>query len=215
VLLSCRTFDLNNSPRLSTLKSKKFEVTELTEEEVRDVLKKVPETVSYDQLSPATRQLVRIPLHLDLFLRVQDERARYGTDEHATAHAIESLQDLYRALWQTIIRKNEPNAPAVPERERALQVITAEMDRTKRTTVSQSLISSQSPNLGRAIQWLASQGILLPNRVPHDLEWTFLHQTFFDYCYAKNFLEGGKSLIDVVTLWRSRSVCTPSDYSCT
>jgi hypothetical protein len=46
---------------------------------------------------------------------------------------------------------------------------------------------------------LASQGILVPNQAVHSgLEWTFLHQTFFDYCYAKNFLEKRKSLFEIV-----------------
>jgi len=198
VLLSCRTFDLNNSPKLSNLKSKKFEVTELEETEVRLVLETAPHPTHYDQLSPATRRLLRVPLHLDLFLRVLDERTTEKSAGTATAHAIQSLQDLYAALWQTVIRKHDSDAPPVADRELVLQVITDEMDLTKRTTVSQSLMSIQSPNMERAAQWLASQGILVPNRVHSGLEWAFLHQTFFDYCYAKNFLGERKSLFEIV-----------------
>lgn len=37
-------------------------------------------------------------------------------------------------------------------------------------------------------------GILVPGAT----EWSFLHQTFFDYCYAKRFVEKGKSLSETV-----------------
>jgi|GEM_PF-1163505 len=200
VLLSCRTFVLNNTPKLSEIESRKFPVAELAVDEVREVFDKLDfQNVRYERLSPATQQLLRVPLHLDLFIRILSERASHPVTSDSAPREIESLQDLYSLLWQTVVRKNDPEGPLEVHRELVLRLITEEMNPSQRTTVTQSLFSNQSNELQGAVRWLASQGILIPNdALRAGVEWTFLHQTFFDYCYAKYFLEDGKSLYQTV-----------------
>lgn len=204
VLMSCRTFDLNNTPSLKDVESKKFELAELTDEEVTTVLKDLafPDAISV-QLPPATRELLRTPLHLDLFTRALSESSTPRVSLQSLPHEIKSLQDLYIVLWQNVVRKTDPSTPSVSDREMVLRMVADEMNRLQRTTVSQSVLSNQPPELERAAQWLASQGILVPSgsqtrTVQVSLDWTFLHQTFFDYCYAKDFVERAKSLFQTI-----------------
>lgn len=206
ILMSCRTFDLNNDPKLNSIESgKKFQLTELTDEEIREVIKKLElPYIDFDNLSPATKELLRVPLHLDLYTRAIGEQSSHNSGEGTPSHEIKSLQDLYTLLWQNIVRKSDPQAPPVPERERAIQLLTESMDHDQRTAVPQSIFSApETQCLESASQWLASQGILIPTGIPTDtvqasVEWTFLHQTFFDYCYAKSFVEHHRPLFETV-----------------
>jgi hypothetical protein len=206
VLLSCRTYDLNNDPRLKNIESgTKFPLTELTDDEVREVIEQLHlPHIEYARLSPATRELLRTPLHLDLFTRAVGEQAAHGTDAQTAPHEIKSLQDLYTLLWQNIVRRPDPQGPPVPDRERAIHLLTEAMNREQRTAIPQSIFSEpEVQHLYTAAQWLASQGILVPTGAPTETvqasaEWTFLHQTFFDYCYAKSFVENRRPLFETV-----------------
>jgi hypothetical protein len=69
------------------------------------------------------------------------------------------------------------------------------MNREQRTSVPQSVFTRpDAQHLDGATRWLASTGIL----VPSGTGWTFLHQTFFDYCYARRFVDGGGSLSESI-----------------
>jgi hypothetical protein len=191
VLVSCRTFDLNNDPTLRQQLGggKRFSIPELTEEEIRGVLG--PMGLDYDGLSPATRQLLKTPLHLDLFALATGSRPAADAGASA-AQALFSLQDLYTLLWRNVVRKGVAGSPPVPQRERVLALLTDYMNREQRTSAPAAALGD--PTLDDAANWLASEGILSPTGA----EWSFLHQTFFDYCYAKGFVERGESLSEAV-----------------
>lgn len=200
VLMSCRTFDLNNTPSIRDIESRKFELKPLTTEEISEVFAalRLPGTY-FDRLSPATRELLRVPLHLDLFMRALSELASTGTDIARLPHQIRSLQDLYAIIWQQVVCKNDPSAPSVANREMVLKMVTNEVNRKQSMTIPQSLFVDQAVEIGYAAEWLASQGILVPDDlIQLNRGWTLLHQTFFDYCYAKDFVDQGKSLFQII-----------------
>jgi hypothetical protein len=191
VLVSCRVFDLNNDPSLRQQLGggKRFSIPELTEEEIRGVLSLIG--AEYDGLSPATRQLLKTPLHLDLFALATAGRPATALSAPG-AQGLFSLQDLYALLWRNVVRKGAPGAPPVPQRERVLAVLADYMNREQRTSAPTAALGD--PALDDAANWLASEGVLSP----YGVEWTFLHQTFFDYCYAKGFVERSESLSEAV-----------------
>ncbi len=192
ILMSCRIFDLNNDPRLKQLGVKKhFPISELSKDEVKDVLQVIG--LNYDRLSPATQQLLKVPLHLDLFvLAIESQTAGEGL---SVSHGILSLQDLYTLLWRNVVRKTVDGSPAISQRERVISILTDYMNIEQRTSAPQSIIAkTDDEGLETAASWLASEGIL----VPGGTEWSFIHQTFFDYCYAKEFVEAGGSLSDTI-----------------
>ncbi len=64
-----RAFDLNNDPRLKRVEvNRQFALPKLADEEVAGVLRE--EDIDFATLSPASRELLRVPLHLDLFMRI-------------------------------------------------------------------------------------------------------------------------------------------------
>lgn len=193
ILLSCRTFDRNSDPALKRIEIRKqFHLTELSDEQVKDILQEV--NVDFDTLLPATQKLMRVPLHLDLFVRAMEGHVSQPTDRQ-NAQGITSLQELYALLWRNVILKLEPDSPPASEREEVLQLMTERMNCEQRTSVPQSMFATpETQHLERAVNWLASAGILIPGAT----EWSFLHQTFFDYCYARRFVESGMCLAEAI-----------------
>ena len=192
VLLSCRIFDLNSDPRLKRVEvDRRFALPKLADEAVASVRRE--EGVEFGTLSPTTRELLRVPLHLDLFMRILEERSLSGLRRNTDG--ISTLQDLYALLWREVILVSAPGSPPQHEREQVLRLMINYMDRERRTSVPQSVFARpDAQHLEVATRWLASAGIL----VPSGTGWSFLHQTFFDYCYARQFVDGGGSLSETI-----------------
>lgn len=189
IIISCRIFDLNNDPRLNSIEVKKqFSLQELSDDEVKSVLNEIG--FDFEKLLPSTKKLLRVPLHLDLFVRAM-ESGKTQTTNQAGGQDITSLQELYVLLWKKVVLKPEPKSPLLSERDKVLQVLTDYMDLEQRTSAPMSLFTKpETEYLRGAVNWLASAGILIPGRT----EWSYFHQTFFDYCYAKYFVESGGNL---------------------
>lgn len=201
VLISCRTFDLNNDPLLKDIDSgRKFHLPELSTEDVSEVVGELG--IDLDSLSPTTQQLLRVPLHLDLFTRAVGTQTSHDPERSVAPQPVATLQDLYSLLWSNVIRRPDPQAPPVAHREQVIHLLTDAMNRCQRTSAPQSIFyAPETQHLDAAVQWLASQRILISTGAQSGLvqlhtEWCFLHQTFFDYCYAKRFVERGEHLFE-------------------
>ncbi|MEI7771132.1 MAG: hypothetical protein WCI67_14155 [Chloroflexales bacterium] len=192
VILSCRIFDRNSDPRLKRLAIHTgFHINELSDEEVSDVLQ--PNRVDFASLAPPLKKLLRVPLHLDLFMRALEGRDQ--AQPPSIWGGITSVQDLYDLLWRHVILKQAPGCPPATDREAAIRLVAAQMNRDQRTAVPETIfMTPDTKHLEQAVNWLASAGILIQGNA----EWSFLHQTFFDYCYAKQFVERGDSLVQTV-----------------
>lgn len=192
IVLSCRTFDRNSDPRLKRIEvATVFHLAELSDVEVSDVLQ--ANDIDFARLEQPLKKLLRVPLHLDLFVRALEGRER--PQNLLSLRGIASLQDLYDLLWRNVLLKQEPGSPPAAEREAVIHLIADQMNRNQRTSVSETiLMTSDTKHLEQAVTWLASTGVLIQG----DTEWGFLHQTFFDYCYAKQFVARGESLAQTV-----------------
>jgi hypothetical protein len=193
ILISCRAFDRNGDPRLRSIEIKsEFYLAELLEAEVESVLRSVG--VEYDGLSPTTRKLLRVPLHLDLLARAVESQVTWPRDPEVY-RGIGNLQSLYALVWKYVVLKPDPNAPPNHERLEVLGLMTEAMFNEQRTAVSMSLFNTaDTARLERSLTWLASQGII----VDDSNEWSFLHQTFYDYSYARRFVEQGRKLAPAI-----------------
>jgi len=187
IVFSCRVFDYHSDPRFKRIATgRPFAITEFSEDDVRAILSNLK--IDYDSLPGVTQKLLCTPLHLDLFAMAMES----GDSNNSQPHRINSLQDLYDLLWQNIILKNEPKAPPMHERVDVIYVLTEHMDDERRTSGPQSLFhSKENAGLENAVSWLASNGIIIQGGT----EWSFLHQTFFDYCYARRFVESHEDLV--------------------
>src|SRR5207253_5102208 len=96
VVVSCRTFDLKNDPRLSAMPvDRQFSLEPLPDTEVDRVLTNM---IDPSQLLPSHRQLLGLPLHLDIYSRVASTMAG-----DAKLEPYYTLQELYEALWARFI----------------------------------------------------------------------------------------------------------------
>jgi hypothetical protein len=180
VIASCRTFDRNNDPRLRQLETKKeFRVGLLTDEELSQAL--TGAGLGPIQLSQTTRTLLRVPLHFDLFLLA------HGDTQPAT------LQDLYSAVLDHRALRRGDDIPPATIRAQALKALTTAMFTRQQTVVPATFFLDEGgDDMQAAAEWLASEGILLRSTSG----WAFRHQTLFDYLFAREFVESGRSLVD-------------------
>jgi len=182
VALSCRAFDRVADRRLRSLDvEKNVQLVEFSANEIKDVLASA--SVAFDALTSATQALLRTPLHLELFVWLKTSGGR----PEDTAPA--ALQDLYAALLTHVALRVASDAPPVSDREQTLMGMTSFMAAHQRPSTPMSHLRRVDPD-GRATAWLASQGIVT---VANEAA-TFLHQTLFDYLFARQFVDSGTSL---------------------
>jgi len=180
VVASCRTFDLNNDPRLSTIKvDREFELQPLDDSRVGQVLQAIG--INPARLLPAHRVLLRVPLHLSVYAQV----VAGDTPKHPS-ESFRTLQALYEALWQKRIEAVLPDAPAPAERIAAIYQLVEAMQDGRQLTVPMGVLDE----LPEAASYLRREGFIRRERG----NWLFFHQTFFDYCYARRFVAQRRSL---------------------
>lgn len=189
ILISCRLFDRNSDRRIQQIEAtQQFSLNHLSDDETSRVLESMG--VSYKGLPEPTRKLLAIPLHLNLFALALENN---GSRERL--YGVTSLQELYGTIWENIVFKDDPRTPSKADRVQVIRLLTNYMAQNKVTSVPQSvLLQPDLVTLDQAIKWLASTGIIISG----SNKWTFIHQTFFDYCFAHEFVEQGHSLVDEI-----------------
>jgi hypothetical protein len=189
VLLSCRTFDLHTNPSLQALQGqRRFTLDGLTSEDVQAALSGLGFEAT--RLSPVTLELLRVPLHLDL-LALAIEEGSVTAQAIQNAGGLQTLQDLYTLLWNEIVVGQRLGESGAAERIQVLRVLCSSMEHEQQTSAPRTLFEMPETHaLALAVRDLASRGIL--SGTPH--EWSFLHQTFFDYCFSRFFVQDGRRL---------------------
>jgi hypothetical protein len=184
VISSCRTFDLNHDPRLSAIKPEKiFKLLPLTEGQVGQVLKQL--RINPAQLLPSHRALLTTPLHLDIYARIVSENAPTRAPE-----GFGTLQELYEALWQRRIGTTPPAAPSPSKCAAAIYKLVDAMQNNPQLTAPLAVLDEYAA----AARYLQQAGFIRRERG----NYLFAHQTLFDYCYARRFVAGGRSISKVI-----------------
>ncbi|WP_083243633.1 NACHT domain-containing protein, partial [Paenibacillus nuruki] len=191
ILISCRNFDYESDPRFSNLENnKKFHLSPFSDKDIETVLLRIG--FNYHQLSSQSKELLKIPLHLNLFIlayNVNDNNSRSQLNQFST------LQELYQIVWNSVVMKKNQHAPSEQERAEVLFSMTKSMNQNQKVTVRKSVVTQfESGKLIIALDWLLSEGIIIEEKE----SLSFFHQTFFDYCYARNFLDEGYALDQVL-----------------
>ena len=177
IIISCRTFDLKYDPLLRSFEEKHIiNVGDLSEEDVEFVLSRM--VVKKPRVSKTLIELLKVPLHLKVFCDIYEKETNLAS--------LNTLQDLYDGLWdQRILTATDRNSVMD-----AIDIATEKMDESKSLTIPFALLDRY--DAGR--QHLLSQSIL--KRQKKTLQ--FFHQSFFDYCYSRTFLNRHDLLIGVV-----------------
>ena len=174
VVVSCRSFDLNYDHSLRKYKrNRTIRVKPLTLEQVIEVLKK--NSVNLELFDNELLELLQTPLHLDIFCRV--------TTENLINSKLRTLHDLYNVFWDQFILSQSSSYPCIIS---AINEITDSVYAQQAITVP-DIFSNKYP---LEIKYAQSQNIIFKS----DNRLSFFHQTFFDYAFAKFFVENKKEL---------------------
>lgn len=172
IVISCRTYDLDYDPILRSYKGKRiFRISLLDITQVDKILNELGIKVSDSQVR--LKEFLRIPLHLKLFCKVG---ANKQFDENIT------LQKLYDSIWEEYIVN-----------ENSVKIIELLADIAEKMHLQQHIVVDK-----RHFDLYVNE---LNYLMHHDLlkestgnKIQFIHQTFFDYVYARTFLTKGKSI---------------------
>lgn len=180
VVISCRPYDLEYDPLLSTLKIKKtWRLQELSKEQVYHTLD------DYHRNSHIGDDLLRFlgnPLHLYLFLKI--DHSEQLTDPLST-------DVLYHQLWNKYVNDNSVRKVDKAKLLDLLDTLVEKMYERQNLSVYKREIES---DYFEELQYLLSNGLIIANN--NRLQ--FFHQTLFDYIYARRFVEKGRDLLSVL-----------------
>jgi hypothetical protein len=185
VVISCRSFDRRFDPKLRQIQAaKEFRIKPLTESQIEQVLDRLE--LKWQDLSSREQELLANPHNLDLFTAVVSEAKERGIKRQP----INTVQNLYDELWELKIEQaNSPDVSTGALRESIYVLVDA-------IHKSQELYQpvSSFDKTPEARKYLESQGIF--RREGKTL--AFFHQSFFDYCYARQFVQQTASLSETV-----------------
>lgn len=175
IILSCRIFDLNHDADLVQYKSKKvIRIASLEEKDVEIILKRLT-GLSLNQYPKDLINLLRTPLHLDVFCRIYNDST--------AINEIKSLQDLYRCLWNLKVKevKLKGNLEVKALENTLYDIANKIYERQENLCVPELLFDDSYEE----IKYLKSENFIVENSG----NLSFFHQSLYDYTYARNFVE--------------------------
>ncbi|QHI36401.1 hypothetical protein IMCC3317_17640 [Kordia antarctica] len=186
IILSTRIYDLNYDPIISNYKGKKeFIIKELDKNTLLEILEK-SDIKNISQFSDSFLKLLAVPLHLDVFLKIYS--AELKLDE------IKSLQDLYNQLWKyKILLKNGAKHTHLKSSRitKLIYEIAVKMYDTQQINIPELYFEDSYYD---ELNYLKSEGII---KGEDKIE--FFHQSFFDYSFARNFVNNDINLTEDIT----------------
>ncbi len=185
IVLSCREYDLLNDPLLTYYSKKKiFNLLPLDENEIKQVLESQLSATFI--LKKSLKKLLSTPLHLDIFLSI------YSKD--LDLKKLTSLQDLYAKFWTekvSITKKGKLDGIDLKNVDKAIFGIADKMSDSQEIVVSKSPFEDSFYN---ELNYLESTGIVKSSYSKIE----FFHQSFFDYAFARNFINTEKDLLNEI-----------------
>ena len=177
IVVSCREYDLNYETFLQPLTEHHIiRVKKLNEETVKKFIE--GKGADYDSFNDFTKNLLSIPLYLSLFCKVYTP----GWNSNVT-----SLDDLYDRLWDKYINAKELNIDK-KELTNTLEDIAFRMYDRQELVIGAKILED---NHGPILDYLKSSG-LIQNVDGNKIQ--FFHQSFFDYVYARSYVDEDKHL---------------------
>lgn len=173
LIISTRTFDLEYDAELSVYNSFEYTKVKVGLLTIEEVLKAL--TIFKIQCnSNKLLELLRTPNHLEIFCKLENR-------DKITLDTISTLKDLYDALWKQHVSYN-PNLQI----KKILFDVSSKMYNEQRITINNIF----NDNFFNEIFYLNSNQLL----IEENKELYFFHQTFYEYCFAKQFVENSGNL---------------------
>ena len=178
IIVSVRIHDLHYDPSLRSYKDvKSIIVASLKDTDVYEVLSTIG--ISKDNISTKLLELLKTPNNLNVFSRIANHYEGW--------RGITSIQELYLELWRQKVLNPLPEAVNAQDVKALLYNISAQMFKANRISISVNMFENDI----RSLNYLESE--LLVKREDGRLQ--FFHQTFYDFVFAKSFVEKDSDLI--------------------
>ena len=187
VLIACRQFDLDNDYRLRQLAgsddiAETVKVGPLAHDAVYGVVSRLG--LDPDLLNAKQLNLLSIPLHLKLLSElVQDEEIR--------SLNFENVQDLYKRFWeykQRVIERERLGRPV--EWAKVIYALCDHMNESQTLSAPEYVLDEW----GNDAEAMVSENVL----VSENNRYSFFHEGFFDYSYARRFAGSGQGLLSLL-----------------
>ena len=179
IIISCRLYDLDYDPLLQEYKKKKvFRTTPLSLENVDQVLSELKIPVNFK--TSKIKEFLTTPLHLQLFSKIKDP---------AKFEVTISLQSLYDEIWRiSVLEKPRQFNLDSWKVQNLIDEVSDKMYDQQQLVVSKRVFENRFTH---EINYLSTEEILAQQDGD---KLQFLHQSFFDYAYARIFIEKGVSI---------------------
>ncbi len=177
IVISCRLYDLDYDPLLQEYKKAKiFKTSTLSIEDVMRVLGILKIQISSNSIK--LKEFLRIPLHLQLFCKINNPEKFSETI---------TLQILYDEIWNEfiLIKPSLLQLDSIKV-QKLVADISSKMYDDQRLVVNQKLFEG---HYKKELEYLSSEEIITN---PEHGKIQFIHQSFFDYAYARTFIEKGE-----------------------
>ena len=192
ILLACRKFDLDNDHRLRGLTesdgiAEAVVVERLPHETVHEVVSRFG--LDADSLTFKQRTLLSVPLHLKLL-------SELVADVEIRRLNFETAQDLYERFWvykQQVIRER------VGQPVQWTQVVYGLCDYMHEHQVLSALEVVVEEWSSDTSAMVSENVLVLQNK-----RYSFFHEGFFDYAFARRFAGGSQSLLDLLVSGEQR-----------
>lgn len=175
IIAGTREFDYRHDARLSTIHAEEVTLDPPPWEEVAAVL--ITQGHDAERLSSTARELLRIPWHLDLFLRVAP-----------SGKTPDSLQALIGQLWQQSVTNSTGPSGRIELLERMALRMSNEEELYLPIAIADDAPQARDALLHDEILVADKSGLTL----------AFRHQTFYDHALARLFSRSEKSLAEFV-----------------
>ena len=187
ILIACRKFDLDNDYRLRQLTdsdgiAEAVTVGRLPQQNVCVAVSGFGLDASL--LNARQLDLLSIPLHLKLL-------SELVADEEIRALDFETAQDLYRKFWeykQRVIERERLRRPV--QWAKVIYALCDHMNESQTLSAPEFVLDEWSSDA----EAMVSENVL----VRENNRYSFFHEGFFDYSYARRFAGSGQSLLSLL-----------------
>ncbi|MGZ2369500.1 NACHT domain-containing protein [Ancylomarina sp. YFZ004] len=183
IVISTRIYDLEYDPLLQEYrKNKIFRMSGLSESEVINVLNSLQ--IEVGNISNNLKKFLQVPLHLKLFCQIGNPNDFKGSL---------NLQALYDSLWEDyILVKPEQEKINSEKCQELITSLASEMYQEQRIF---SYRKQYLRKFKKELDYLSHQELIINN---DNNKIQFAHQSFFDYAYARTFIEQNLSISEEI-----------------
>ena len=181
LLMACRGFDAENDPRLRRLlvnnpRTSRIDLAPLERKLVIEIVSKTG--IDPRSLGEREIELLRTPLHLNLYL--QGDPGAHGS--------FHSVQELYRRYWNRKQSLVDQRLGRTSKWNGVIESLAGWLSDRQTLSAPEDVLDAYAADA----QVMASEHVL----VFENRRYRFFHEGFFDYAFARGFVQRGEPLIE-------------------